>query len=449
VSPTKEASSVRRAFPHLLVENFGPLRHCSLDVKDFLVFIGEQSSGKSTIAKLIYFFRSVPDLLDEHMPRLVAEGNPWENVVKLLRQSLMSYFGTTKHMDDFELVYQYNSHVSLRVTKEKKSGHARIEPSPRLRGGLRHIMAEMATLHEETREIRDPFRRTEMSVQQSRDLTQDRRLRQLFGQENHLVFIPAGRSFLSTLSGELLNVDSYHLDPLMRSFVSQILALRRNFSRTMDEQMDLALRASLRDAPVRQEHVKSAMQIIRSILKGEYSYQQGQERIHFSKDRYVYLKFASSGQQESLWILLSLFSVVMNNTPVFVIIEEPEAHLFPRAQKEMVDLIALCKNFTPEPPVKNGLVLTTHSPYILSAINNLLYAWQIGSRDRSCREKVKTVVDPRLWLNPQEVGAWYVEDGKIRSILDPELRLIRAEEIDGASSLINQTFDALAEVQAS
>ncbi len=40
----------------IIIKNFGPLKQLELDLKEIMVFIGPQASGKSTIAKLIYFF---------------------------------------------------------------------------------------------------------------------------------------------------------------------------------------------------------------------------------------------------------------------------------------------------------------------------------------------------------------------------------------------------------
>ena len=37
----------------LIVKNFGPIKDLKLDLKDVNVFIGPQSTGKSTIAKLL------------------------------------------------------------------------------------------------------------------------------------------------------------------------------------------------------------------------------------------------------------------------------------------------------------------------------------------------------------------------------------------------------------
>ncbi|MFM7370804.1 MAG: AAA family ATPase, partial [Sphaerospermopsis kisseleviana] len=93
----------------------------------------------------------------------------------------------------------------------------------------------------------------------------------------------------------------------------------------------------------------------------------------FGNGKSTLINFASSGQQEVVWILLLILVLILNQRNVFLVIEEPEAHLFPVAQKQMIDLIALLAN-----QAANQIILTTHSPYILSSFNNLLYAHQLG-----------------------------------------------------------------------
>ena len=43
----------------LIIDNFKQISHAEIEVKDFLLLIGPQASGKSTIAKLIFFFKSI------------------------------------------------------------------------------------------------------------------------------------------------------------------------------------------------------------------------------------------------------------------------------------------------------------------------------------------------------------------------------------------------------
>ena len=47
----------------LTIKNFGPIDYIELDVNKFNLLIGEQAVGKSTIAKCIYFFRAMKDVL--------------------------------------------------------------------------------------------------------------------------------------------------------------------------------------------------------------------------------------------------------------------------------------------------------------------------------------------------------------------------------------------------
>ena len=45
----------------LVIQYFGPIRHCKIEEKRFMILTGAQASGKSTIAKVIFFFRTVAE----------------------------------------------------------------------------------------------------------------------------------------------------------------------------------------------------------------------------------------------------------------------------------------------------------------------------------------------------------------------------------------------------
>ena len=45
----------------IIIKNFGAIKEAEIDIPKTLVLIGEQASGKSTIAKLIYFFQGLRD----------------------------------------------------------------------------------------------------------------------------------------------------------------------------------------------------------------------------------------------------------------------------------------------------------------------------------------------------------------------------------------------------
>ena len=179
--------------------------------------------------------------------------------------------------------------------------------------------------------------------------------------------------------------------------------------------------------------------LVDSILKGYYSYQNGIERINFAGGETA-INFASSGQQEVVWILIIIVILMLNDRKVFMIIEEPEAHLFPVAQKQIIDLVSLFANHN-----KNQILLTTHSPYILSSFNNLLYAHKLGVEED--KKEVANIVDPHLWINPNRLDAYILEDGTTRTIVDREMGLIQSAEIDRASNIIIDTFNQLFDLE--
>lgn len=45
------------------INQLGLIEHCDLEIEDFLVITGPQSSGKSTIAKSVFFFKNAKNSL--------------------------------------------------------------------------------------------------------------------------------------------------------------------------------------------------------------------------------------------------------------------------------------------------------------------------------------------------------------------------------------------------
>lgn len=154
--------------------------------------------------------------------------------------------------------------------------------------------------------------------------------------------------------------------------------------------------------------------------------------------KYVKINFSSSGQQESVWILNLLFYYLLQQNPILFIIEEPESHLFPESQKYITELIALVNN------CNHSVVLTTHSPYVLGTLNNLLYVHNIQSQ---YLEKADDIIPKSLWLDSNNFNSWFVKNGTIENCMDSEIHMIQNEKIDEISRVINNDFDELLELQ--
>ena len=92
----------------------------------------------------------------------------------------------------------------------------------------------------------------------------------------------------------------------------------------------------------------------------------------------------------------------------------------------------------------NNLVLTTHSPYTLTVINNLIYAAKVGEKKP---EEVGKIVDKQLWLPWERVDAYRIEKGRANSILDLELHEIKAELIDEISQTISEQYNQMLDLE--
>ena len=88
------------------------------------------------------------------------------------------------------------------------------------------------------------------------------------------------------------------------------------------------------------------------------------------------------------------------------------------------------------------MVITTHSPYILTSFNNLLQAGQLLESGVNKKKLFKIVPEFEV-LKPGELNAYAFEDGDVTSLIDEETGLISADLLDQVSEEIAVQFDEL------
>ena len=115
----------------------------------------------------------------------------------------------------------------------------------------------------------------------------------------------------------------------------------------------------------------------------------------------------------------------------FLIIEEPEENLFPSTQYELIKhIVTMLDNGR-----DNTLVVTTHSPYIMTSINNLIQAQHVIDEDGNAKARLSEILSTTSYMSYDDINAWAFANGKLISIKDDELRLISAESLDAVSDL--------------
>jgi hypothetical protein len=185
------------------------------------------------------------------------------------------------------------------------------------------------------------------------------------------------------------------------------------------------------------------------MLGGTFEVVDDVEHLRCSDGRLIPFSYLSSGQQEVMPLVRTIdFLLESTGEMGMVYIEEPEAHLFPEAQSQLVSFLAslLFEN------AKDTLFLTTHSPYVLSKLNNLLKAGQIvdasGASDKGHKvvARVEQIMHGRNWIKSNDVTAYAIENRNTVDLKD-ETGLISTDYIDRISDEMALQYNLLLGVQ--
>ena len=451
----------------IIIKNFGPVQDAEIEIKKVLVLIGEQASGKSTIAKLIYFFNFLRYNILDKLTDLIKDpqSNDFDTEEELrafIKEEFYKFFGKDLNANSFEIIYYYNFEKGkfLRLELNHDKGLQIIFNTDFFDIDFNYKLNNIKEMYRFTlreKDNDDPIINYQLQINARRtlfsivsDLLEIRVI--------DLLFVIAGRSLTVSYSdlfekyffADVMNrLNQYSVedrvdDKLIFDFIKRISLTKDRLKRfgnfkglieRQSENMEI------------KEYLKKILSRINKIIKGEYFIDNDGEKIILDNQKKIYLNNASSGQQEVIRILQDIFIIFDQKSKVLRIIEEPEAHLFPVAQRELVELLALMVNYQPE----NQLIITTHSPYILTVFNHLLFSSRVVAKNPAAEEEVKEIVDKDCWLDPNEFSAYslgnesFPEDNAkyCESIFDTEMGTLEQNYLDTVSEMLGWEFNSL------
>lgn len=387
----------------LTIKNFGPIKDVELEIKQFSVLIGEQATGKSTIAKLLAVCRYFSYIIgDDNLPvdeSPFLEGlHAWGLDEAFQKETLITY-----ECEHYSLNIEYRPGQSFFNGRGNEQGFIKKE--------LRPISLEFIDLMLEL----DKIRPNPMDLM---NLPYGWTIPTSFFQ-NDVARVMHNPFYLSTERG-----------------LQSIFSIGKTSIQNISDSLFILLAKIDRIAKTfKDDTTIEPLGIL-------YRNTEGKAQVRKQSDNTFYdLSKAASGYKSTIPIVLATKHYVEFRKRIKTfIIEEPELDLFPNAQQKLIQYLV-------ERNINNGnsLFIETHSPYILASLNNLMYAFNVGKIDFNGTSEI---VDSKYWLDSEQVSAYILHpNGTCESIIDLESNLIKAEKIDEVSRLLNSQFDRLLNIE--
>ncbi len=392
----------------LIIKNFGPIKEVELELKKFNVIIGENATGKSTVAKILAMCRYFSYILE----------NSWKN--QSFRDGLYDR-GLAEFISEDSYVYYECFHYDFEIQCTKEVMHHQDEDGVYKEeeefflSTLKSKSTDFEKLLEELDSIKPKENRT---FDSSFDLTFEGWniptsffLNDVSKVLDNPFYLPTERGLQSIFSLGKSSISNIS-DSLFNQF-AELDSIARNF---------------------KNDTIIEPLEITYKNVEGKGLFKkEGQHE-------FLSLYNGASGYKSAIPIVLVVkyYNEVKKKKKTFIV-EEPELNLFPNIQKRLV-------NYLSQDGMNLGhtILLTTHSPYILTSLNNLMFAYQSGQNNE---EEINQIIDKKYWVNPADVSAYMMlSNGECESILDRE-GLIKTEKIDSVSGVLNKEFNEMFDIE--
>jgi predicted ATPase len=402
----------------LEIRNFLSIEHIKWETGHFNIITGNMGSGKSLCIKLLNFFEDIiPNLMV--MPYDIFRKNlDAKQYFSLLINGFSNIFiwqtSNSKRRPPFRIDYEFSYKeqtfsMTIKGKDEKDISFESLYLENLLKEWNEYLQKKgIFNLGKVTS---DGFSKEKNSLHSD--------LRQKFGGHFPIAttFIPASRAALA--------FGSSHTDPYLKSY-KDLVDILPQFKGSNQEMIKPILKARIK-------------------IKNSFFFLESDDGIK------IPVANASSGQQEIISVLMLLdklenFHYTYGNEQS-LFIEEPEAHLFPLEQKQTIELIVEMFNLFKGNGSPVRFFITTHSPYILNALNNMLEKGMLLQKYKEQEDRINKTVDiPPLYAN--EISAYFL-DGKGRwdNMLDRDEKYLNTDKIAKISYDIDKVSTDLSELK--
>jgi predicted ATPase len=346
------------------IKNFGPIKggfqgnNGWFEINKVTVFVGNQGSGKSTIAKLISTFTWIEKAL--------VRGDydqKWFERKNRLKNGFLPYHRLENYLQADTVIEYQGDAYSIKYEKEVLSING-------------------------------------LDNESAYPLPQ-------------IMYVPAERNFLTYIKGaKELKLSSVSLQEFNTEYdnakneMKGVISLPVNNTDIEYDKLNDTLNLKGNNYKIKITEASSGFQslvplylvsnfLANSVKKQSESKEtmSAEEMVRFKKGvQEIWGNDSLTDEQKRL--ALSVLSSKFNKTAFINIVEEPEQNLFPSSQWQMLQSLLALNNMN----IGNKLILTTHSPYLISYLTLLVKAGQLNSKIKT-NETLKLELGKIVSLN--------------------------------------------------
>lgn len=403
----------------LTIKNIGAIKSVEFEVNRINVFMGPQSSGKSTISKILCHCQWVEKTCffnDKQLENFQKQGVFYDSLVEY--HKLDGYFNknaSIKYVGE-AMTITY-THSSKKTTIKQNANMTYSYPKICYIPSERNFVASVPNFSKynegnnvllyfayDWSEAKEDIKKLDISNLLSRKVVYENI------NDRDYIFDNASKLQLTNASSGIQSVL-----PLYQTIIymlSNLYKKQRVLSPSKEMAMrelgtDLMFMANLITNNHKNDKLKKYSNLLISIFK-----MLGDQYGVVAIDKLADL--SPKDLSQNIYGAIHVINKIVDYHYTQLFIEEPEQNLFPETQQELI--YWLMENMQKE--IDHAAIITTHSPYILFALNNCMMGGLV--RDNIPENEAKEFSSYSAWIDPKKVSIFELEDGAIRCVQDED-----------------------------
>ncbi|REC63046.1 hypothetical protein DRF65_07405 [Chryseobacterium pennae] len=384
----------------LTIKNIGPIKEVSITIKKINIFMGRQSSGKSTIAKILSFCSWVEKEISFH-----------QSLDKFTTQYFIEKLETFHKMKGYfypnsEIIYKGEA-IEIKYSNyelEINWLHTRFDYK---RTKISYIPSERSmVILPEMEKIELPNNYLKSYLYDWFDT------RKNYNSEKKFSVLDIGANYYYSEDNKESHIVSDDYDILLSQASSGLQSVIPLLTMVDNLIINLYKGESSSSYELDEAKIKVTQLIVKKFIVDPYF--KDHDNNENREEKWAKLNKLTMDNDNSVLPLIEKYREVSKNLfnthKTNLIIEEPEQNLFPSTQKQLCyKLLNYLNN-----EYDHSLTLTTHSPYILYAINNCMLTYLVKNKIPS--NLIDRINCYNSAISPDNINIFEIKNGTINNI---------------------------------